>query len=319
LPSISGFMVVKDALKQGYPFVEAVASALPVCDELLVSDGYSTDGTFETLQKIASLNKKVKVFRNEWSNRGLTIIADVSNDLRKKCTSTNLFYIQAPEIVHEDDLKMLKALPELFPETETFCLPYTSVISNFKIQEEFRLRLVRNLDRINLTGDAWAFSVSRKFIRSEAMSKLKRPKKLLSYVGRGIEWTYAGSLNNKKSRAVYLPKPVFRYPVLFKENFIERCKGHAWHLNMPDYYNLVSEVQKEEGESFYEKAAQLHRGGPLLGFKINYGGSGIEYSAELSRVKTEEHPRIMREFITKGATIPRYYVRDSVLNEIANA
>lgn len=309
-------MVVKDAIKQGYPFAEAVASALPVCDEFLVSDGYSTDGTFEALQKIASLNKKVKVFRSKWG-RGATVVADVSNDLRKKCRSNYLLYIQAPEIVHEDAVKMLKALPEIFPKTETFCLPYTSVISNFKIQEEFRLRFVENLDRINLTGDGWAFSVTRAFIRSEAMRKLTRPKNLLSYVGRGIAWTYASSAYNKRCRAVYLPKPMFRYPVLFKENFIERCKGHAWHLKMPGYYDVVNEVQKEEGESFYEKTAQLLAGGP--GSKINYGGSEIEYPAEFSRIETEEQPRIMREFIIKGAAIPRYYIRDSVLNEIANA
>ena len=42
---ISGFMIVKDVLRQGYPFVEAIASALPICDEFLISDGYSTDGT----------------------------------------------------------------------------------------------------------------------------------------------------------------------------------------------------------------------------------------------------------------------------------
>ena len=305
---ISGFMVVKDVIKQGYPFVEAIASALPICDEFLISDGYSTDGTFEMLQRISSLNRKIKVSRYEWSRRELTIIADISNDLRKKCKSDYLFYIQAPEIVHEDNVKMLKALPELFPETDTFCLPFTSVISNLKVQEEFRLRFCRNLGRINLTGDAWAFSVSKKFIRSEAMSSLKRPKKLLSYVGRGVEWTFAGSLNNIRSKAIYLPKPIFRYPVLFKDNFIERCKGHAWHLNLPNFYDLIKKVEKEEGESFFEKAVQLHR-----------GGLGINYYGELGGIKMEEHPKIMREFITNRTTIPRYYVRDSILDTIASA
>jgi glycosyltransferase involved in cell wall biosynthesis len=84
---ISGFTVVKDAIKQGYPFVESIASVLPICDEFLISDGYSTDGTYEILQKISQLNKKVKVFRDEWTKRGLTLITDISNNLRKKCKS----------------------------------------------------------------------------------------------------------------------------------------------------------------------------------------------------------------------------------------
>ena len=63
---ISGFMVVRDVYKQGYPFVSAIASALQVCDEFLISDGYSTDGTFEIIQEISKLNKKFKVLgRND--------------------------------------------------------------------------------------------------------------------------------------------------------------------------------------------------------------------------------------------------------------
>lgn len=308
MPKISGFTVVKNAIKQGYPFAEAIASALPICDEFLISDGFSTDGTFEMLQKISSLNKKVKVYRQEWYRRKLTIIADISNVLRKKCRSDYLFYIQAPEIVHEDDVKILKAFPELFPETDTFCLPFTTVISNLKTQEEFRLRFCRNLDRIDLTGDAWAFSVTKKFIRSEAKSSLKHPKKLLNYIGRGIEWKFAGSLNNVRSKAVYLPKPMYRYPALFKENFLERCKGHIQNLNISSYSNIIKYVENEEGDSFFEKTAQVLR-----------GGLGIHYQGEFGVVKLNEHPKIMQEFIANGTTIPRYYIRDSILNAIANA
>jgi hypothetical protein len=301
-------MIVKDVIKQGYPFVEAIASTLPICDEFLVSDGYSTDGTFEVLQRISSLNKKVKVFQCGWARRELTILGDVSNELRKKCKSDYLFYIQAAEVVHEENVKMLKAVPEIFPKTDTFCLPFTFVISNLKVNEEFRLRFCRNLSRINLTGDAWAFSVSKKFIRSEAISNLKRPKKLLNYVGRGIEWAFAGSLNHLRSRALYLPKPIFRYQALFKGDFIERCKGHAWHFNLPYFYDVIKDVEKEEGEAFFEKAAQLYRSG----FEINYRGA-------LGVTKIEEHPKIIQEFITNRKTIPHYYVRDCVLEAIANA
>jgi hypothetical protein len=35
---ISGFMVLKNALKTGYPFVESIAASLPVCDEFLISE-----------------------------------------------------------------------------------------------------------------------------------------------------------------------------------------------------------------------------------------------------------------------------------------
>jgi len=47
-PRITCFMIVRNALNQGYPFLEAIAQALPVCDEMLIGDGGSTDGTLQT-------------------------------------------------------------------------------------------------------------------------------------------------------------------------------------------------------------------------------------------------------------------------------
>jgi len=46
-PKITCFMIVRNALNQGYPFLEARAQALPVCDEMLLGDGGSTDGTLQ--------------------------------------------------------------------------------------------------------------------------------------------------------------------------------------------------------------------------------------------------------------------------------
>ena len=123
---------MKNVIRQGYPVAEAIASSLPICDEFLISDGYSNDGTFEMLQKIASLNKKIKLSRIEWEKKDLTVLADVSNKLREQCSSDYLFYIQAAEVVHEANVKMLRAIPDLFPETETFSLP-------FGLEFQFRL------------------------------------------------------------------------------------------------------------------------------------------------------------------------------------
>ena len=82
---ISGFMIVKDVIEQGYPFVEAIASALPICDEFLVSDGYSTDGTYEVIKKISNLNPKVKVYRCKWPDKkDITVLADVTNEVRNR-------------------------------------------------------------------------------------------------------------------------------------------------------------------------------------------------------------------------------------------
>jgi hypothetical protein len=42
-------MVTLDVVRQGYPSLEAARAALQVCDELVIADGWSTDGTWEAL------------------------------------------------------------------------------------------------------------------------------------------------------------------------------------------------------------------------------------------------------------------------------
>ena len=65
--TISGFMILKNAISQGYPFLEAIIAALPICDEFLVSDGNSQDGTWEALQFLHRRHSdKILLFRDEW-------------------------------------------------------------------------------------------------------------------------------------------------------------------------------------------------------------------------------------------------------------
>jgi len=188
-------MIVKDVLKPGYPFVEAIAAALPICDEFLISDGYSTDGTYEIAQKISQLNKKVKVFRQEWpKEKKLTILSEVTDAIRRKCKFDYIFYVQANEIIHEENQDFIKALPQMLPEVHTFTFPYIQLLESYKWTEEFRLRFTKNLPEIVAIGDAWSLGPSRIFTKLEAFRSLKHPRKLLRYLGRGIEWTYA---NNK--------------------------------------------------------------------------------------------------------------------------
>jgi glycosyltransferase involved in cell wall biosynthesis len=46
---------------------------LGFCDEVVVVDGASTDGTYEALQKLAEEDPRVKVYQNEfdWSEPGM--------------------------------------------------------------------------------------------------------------------------------------------------------------------------------------------------------------------------------------------------------
>jgi hypothetical protein len=306
---ISGFMIVKDLLKPGYPFVEAVASALPVCDEFLISDGYSTDGTFEVVQRMSELNKKIKVSRQKWPiAKRLTVLADVTNAIKAKCSYDYIFSVQANEIVHEDSAEFIKALPEMCPEVQTFSLPFLHLLSNYKFSEEFRLRFSRNLPSIVAVGDAWALGPSKAFVVSEAFKSLKSPRKFLRYIGRGVEWTYANSCGNVLSRAVYLPKPVFRYWSLFPRDYLEKCVKHAEMFNLPEFHETISTLRShvdDDPSSFWRIAAELARKGPL----------GFKYPKGFRVVNNEDHPRVMLGLIS-DSHVKSYYVREEVLDLI---
>jgi len=49
---ISGFTIIRNAIKNDYPVVEAITSILPVVDEMIVSVGDSEDDTEELIKSI---------------------------------------------------------------------------------------------------------------------------------------------------------------------------------------------------------------------------------------------------------------------------
>lgn len=305
---ISGFMIVKDVLKPGYPFVEAIAAALPICDEFLLSDGYSVDGTFEIVERIAKLNKKIKIFRHKWSTaKKLTVLAEVTNELRKECKYDYMLSVQANEIIHEESAGFIKALPEMLPQTFTFSFPYFQMLANHKFAEEFRLRFSKNLPGIIAIGDAWSLGASKDFIRSEELKSLKNPRKFLRYIGTGIELTYANSVKSIFSKPVYLPKPVFRYWSLFPRNFLEKCVRHAEMFDYPGFHTFIDALKEhmDEPSAFWKLASELFRETDV----------GVKYPEALGVVNEGDHPALIRDFITDSG-LKSYYVREEVLDSI---
>ncbi len=104
---ISGFTFVRNAIDLYYPVVESITSILPICDELIVAAGDSTDGTTELIRGINS--PKIKIIETVWDK---TLVKGTSNAAQtnialEACTGDWAFYVQADEVVHEDDLPRL--------------------------------------------------------------------------------------------------------------------------------------------------------------------------------------------------------------------
>ena len=105
---ISGFTFVRNGIELGYPFIESIRSILDICDEFIINVGKSNDNTLDEIKKIGS--DKIKIIETVWNDklktRGYTY-AQQKMMAQFCCTSDWLFYLEADEVVHEDDLEKI--------------------------------------------------------------------------------------------------------------------------------------------------------------------------------------------------------------------
>ncbi len=304
---ISGFTVVKNVLKQGYPFVEAIASALPICNEFLISDGYSEDGTYEVIQKIASLNPKIKIFQDQWpAKKDSTVLSDVTNMVRARCSCDYIFCIQANEIIHEQSAQYIKAIPSIFPKVETFSFPFVQLLDKYKFAENFRLRLAKNYPSIVSKGDAWTLGTSDAFNRAKILRSLARPRRFYYYLSKGVEFAHANPCTDYLSRAMYIPSPIFRYWALFPRDFLEKCRGHSELFGMGKFKKAYDELEKhvDDPEMFWPLAKEF------LEFSNDQW-----YPKPFDVIEKPSHPAIMQDFISNSQS-KQYYVREKLYTQL---
>ncbi len=106
---VSGFTIIRNAIKYDFPVVEAISSVLPLCDEFIVAVGDCEDGTLELIQSISS--PKIKIVRTVWEeekyrSKNLEILAVETNKAFKEISKDSdwAFYIQSDEALHEQYL-----------------------------------------------------------------------------------------------------------------------------------------------------------------------------------------------------------------------
>lgn len=113
-PKISGYTHLLNPDEQGMPYLESIGSMLGFCDEVVVVDGGSTDGT---LKKIAALgDDRVKVIERkwDWEEPGMDGMQKAYG--RAMCTGDFLWQQDADELVHEDDYGKIREIIKRFPK-----------------------------------------------------------------------------------------------------------------------------------------------------------------------------------------------------------
>jgi hypothetical protein len=101
---VTGFTIIRNAIKYDYPVVEAITSVLPVCDEFLVGVGNSEDGTLDLIRSINS--PKIKIMETIWDDslrEGGKLLSIETNKVFDAIGKESdwCFYIQSDEVLHE--------------------------------------------------------------------------------------------------------------------------------------------------------------------------------------------------------------------------
>src|SRR5690242_21427860 len=104
---ISGFTIVRNAVRLDYPIVPAIRSILDLCDEVIVNVGASEDETRDVVVGIG--DPRIRVLDTVWDfSRGGGTLAFETNRAMAACRGAWGVYIQADEVLHETGVATLR-------------------------------------------------------------------------------------------------------------------------------------------------------------------------------------------------------------------
>lgn len=116
--TLSGYTTTYNCVSQGYPFRQCIASMLEFCDEVVVVDGGSTDGTLAALEEIAKADSRVKVHveAKDWSHPRFAVFDGTQKALaRSLCTKDFCWQQDSDEVMHPADGPKVREIVSKFP------------------------------------------------------------------------------------------------------------------------------------------------------------------------------------------------------------
>lgn len=166
---ISAFTMVRNADKYYFPIKESILSVLPIVDEFIVAlgDNDQDDKTRSLIESIDS--KKVKIIDRVWSEEEFVdgkIFANETTFALSQCTGDWCLYLQADEVIHEDDLPTITSMCEKHldnAKVDGFLFDYYHFFGDYKHYLPFHgwykneIRIVRNNNGVYSYKDAQSF------------------------------------------------------------------------------------------------------------------------------------------------------------------
>lgn len=167
---ISVNFIIKNGIVQGYAFWESLKSCLAFADEIVISDGYSTDGTAHYLDKFIRMfgpRVPIRLYRDDWtgikSHRG-EVISVISEINHRRCQREWVYYLQADEVLHDDSAKFIRDIAAKHSgQYNSVAFQFCHFLGSWepfpkgKAAYDEAIRMVKNRPDITYLGDAWSF------------------------------------------------------------------------------------------------------------------------------------------------------------------
>lgn len=247
---ISGFTIIRNAVKFDYPIIESIRSILSICDEFIVLMGESEDDTHRLIRQIDS--PKIKIIHSIWDEslrQGGKILTEETNKALSYISTDSdwAFYLQADEVVHENDLPLIKkAMSEWInhPEVEGLLFNFKHFYGSYNYIGDSRkwyrkeIRIIRVHPQIKSYRDAQGFRKNGKKLNVKAIEPtiyhygwVKDPKvqinklKNAQHYWKTDQWGLSHQIEDQYNYAqqAYLKKYTETHPLVM-QNRIENQK-----------------------------------------------------------------------------------------------
>ena len=120
LPTVSGYTTVRNVESQGYPWRKSISSLLQFCDEVIVVDCGSEDGSYDLLKEWAKEEDRIKLFQRTIDMKDPNFAVKSDGDMkayaRSFCKSDWCWQQDIDEVVHEKDAPKIKGFAANLPK-----------------------------------------------------------------------------------------------------------------------------------------------------------------------------------------------------------
>lgn len=252
--SISGMMYLERRNKKFFPYLEAILSVLPICDEFVVLV-VNSENVFEEVKDLSNKLSKIKPyfyecnkeFKPEGTTRARGVrIREMQNIAIEKTKGDYIFLVQADEAFKWKDLPKIKNLVGVYDSIYFRRRP----VANWLMGEKWRFyhnRLAKKTNNLKTVIDGAEFCQQAKIIKTD-----------IDYFHVKIEPNFSDkfllSKNKKRRRNPNKTMAFFYQPTYVRLNDIDIDIPEVWkgltHIKKSQQYKIRDSLIKKYKERY---------------------------------------------------------------------